>query len=276
MKVCQTCGYMFTDRDSENEKCPRCRTRRKEKVAGNNAGKSEPINYKCNHCGKSDVTAIEQIAQYVNVYCNCCKKRSKLQYIPDVIRKAVIHIESEDGRSTAFYAGNGGLLLTCAHCVDVSGCTRYRYGRNNIDLKVLYSDNDQDIAVLKQADGDFFFDAGLPFAEENKPKKELFAYGFDVDENDIRFQDGTSIGNYCENEKVFSLMTNKIRCGYSGGPVLDIDNRIVGMNRGKQREDSTETVYIPLEELIRAISVASTLKKNEIMIDGNIILRKSE
>ena len=168
---------------------------------------------------------------------------------------------------TDFSTGSGvvidkGRILTCAHCV--SDATYIRVRKQNEDTlyhaKVLFTDDDADLALVKVEDSAFMADiTPLEIGETPHVQDDVLAVGYPIGGDDISYTRGivSRIEDISYSHGWTHLLGVQVDAavnpGNSGGPVLDMKSgKIAGIAfQGKDKEKSEALGYIVPPDIIR-------------------------
>jgi hypothetical protein len=148
------------------------------------------------------------------------------------------NLESFDGgeaTSTAFAVTNDGYLLTCAHCVRGAEVIEVFLGKKSYQAKVIESDADLDLALLKIDATD------IPCVTLSKTAKvelaqDIRAIGFplsDVLGNSVKVTRGSIAGFVEEFETQSYQIDAAVNPGNSGGPLVDETGTVIGVVNAK-------------------------------------------
>ena len=169
-------------------------------------------------------------------------------------------VDSLSARGSGFLAGRQDWIITNFHVVDrklhryadhrllVLGSKGQRFNARIIavdvaaDLAILQSDHPLPGAVLK------------PYIEPLTKGEKLYAYGKSKG-NDFKVSAGSFKKNIADGSVTELIFTGKLEAGMSGGPVLDEQGRLVGVNQ-------SITLDFPYESrLVNAVDVQKILIK---------------
>ncbi len=185
-------------------------------------------------------------------------------------------------RATGFMIDvNNNYLVTNAHVL--TEATHHLVVENNkgeqFAAEAIYSDNQNDIAILKIIDQDFKKLAPLPFSIKKSTcelGEPIFTLGFPKQE--IVYGEGyISAKNGYQMDSIFYQLSTLANEGNSGSPVINKNGELVGVLSSK--EESSEGVVFAIKSY-NIFSVVNTLKKlpsfENIKITTNPILRKTD
>ncbi|MCS5715103.1 trypsin-like peptidase domain-containing protein [Herbiconiux sp. CPCC 205716] len=169
----------------------------------------------------------------------------------DRVQSATLQIEAEGtfadpengqsgeqpGAGSGFFISSGGLAVTNNHVVAGAGTISVRVGGDDgkeYDARVLGASECLDIAVL-QVDGESF-----PFLGWQKGDittgEQVYAAGFPLGDPDFTLTQGIVSKNDTSGESAWASLDHviehdaKIRPGNSGGPLVNKDGAVVGIN----------------------------------------------
>ncbi|MGB7343531.1 MAG: trypsin-like peptidase domain-containing protein [Pirellulaceae bacterium] len=143
-------------------------------------------------------------------------------------------IEGE-ATSTAFAVTNDGYLLTCEHCIADATEIKVVVGDREYDAKVIDSDEDLDLAVIKIAATDL---KTVSLAKDRKVQlaQDVRAIGYplsDVLGSSVKVTRGSVAGFVKLNESQNIQVDVAVNFGNSGGPLLDDTGAVVGVVNAK-------------------------------------------
>lgn len=162
--------------------------------------------------------------------------------------------DSWTGNGTGFFISNDGYLATNYHVVAEASEIEIEFIRNgqkqNYKVKVIQSDEQNDLAILKIDDPSFSSFSSIPYnfkTSLSEVGSNVFALGYplalSVMGTEIKFTDGkiSSKTGY-KGEISTYQMTTPIQPGNSGGPLFDFDGNLIGVNSSKIRADVADNV----------------------------------
>jgi S1-C subfamily serine protease len=177
-------------------------------------------------------------------------------------------------RGTAFAISNNGYLITSYHLVsdnDSVLVTNAVDSSLKFHAKIILSDPEQDIAVLKISDSSFSTISNIPYSINYDYSTELgnYVYSLGFSKNSIVFGEGSisSFTGYNEDTNSFqlSIPTNP---GNSGSPVFNQYGEIIGIICGKNFEKEGSSFAVKSEVLksmvdsIKALDETAFKNKN--------------
>lgn len=181
--------------------------------------------------------------------------------------------ESEwSGNGSGFFISNDGYLATNYHVVSDANEIEIEFIRKgqkqNYKAKVIQSDTQNDLAILKIDDSSFVPFNSIPYnfkTSLTEVGSNVFALGYpmalSVMGTEIKFTDGKiSSKTGFQGDISTYQMTTPIQPGNSGGPLFDFDGNLIGINSAKLRADVAENVSyaIKLNYLKNLIDVLPT------------------
>lgn len=134
---------------------------------------------------------------------------------------------------TAFVVGDGTLLLTCSHCINMSNGQRLallEYDKLiDIPLKVLIDDQQNDFALLKTTEN---LGEGLNVIDSKDIKvgNEIFTIGFPYQLVTKRTLTAGYVASLYDNS---IRINNSVNNGNSGGPLFDKEGNVIGIVNAK-------------------------------------------
>lgn len=182
----------------------------------------------------------------------------------DAVQSATIQIEAEGtfadpedgqseeqaGRGSGFFLSADGLALTNNHVVVGAATTKVRVGGGDeeYDARILGSSECLDLAVI-QVDGDHF-----PFLQWQKGDittgEEVYAAGFPLGDPEFTLTKGIVSKNDTGGQSNWASIDHviehdaKIRPGNSGGPLVNAQGQVVGVNYASNAEfDSNFAIH---------------------------------
>ncbi len=151
-----------------------------------------------------------------------------------------------------------GLLFTSAHLVRFDDSLKVDRPGQPVFAPVIATSTSLDIAV---ADGEDLVAVDLTMADALAPVNERVVMSGFPDGNEIEISEATVVGyqpaaNWGVQGEQVMLIDPGTRAGFSGGPVLDRDGRVVGMLAGVD-ETTGLAIAIPADELADVVELAS-------------------
>lgn len=158
------------------------------------------------------------------------------------------------GNGTGFFISKDGYLATNYHVVAEASEIEIEFIRNgqkqNYKVKVIQSDKQNDLAILKIDDNSFIPFSSIPYNFQTTLTdvgSNVFALGYpmalSVMGTEIKFTDGKiSSKTGFQGDISTYQMTTPIQPGNSGGPLFDFDGNLIGINSAKIRADVADNV----------------------------------
>lgn len=184
--------------------------------------------------------------------------------ITQAVNKTVM-IKAGNSRGTGFFLKYKGkfYLLTNNHVIDGNeDKVTYFTGQKGIDSKVLYTDSELDVALLKIE--------GIPkkyfvFASyDPRDFQQIFSVGFSSTYPYV-IREGRIIGNM----KKGLVINSNIHFGDSGGPLLDSEGRLLGIIYAKDLRIPENGLAIPFTKVREYLdNIAAEEKINALENDG--------
>lgn len=173
-------------------------------------------------------------------------------------------VKEEVGGGTGFIVSTDGLIVTNKHVVDDmrAGYTVVLSTGEHKPAKVIFKDNQQDIAVLK-IDGEYT-PVALGDSSNLKVGQSVIAIGNALGEysnsasvgiisgldRKIRASDGLGTAENLDNVIQTDAAINR---GNSGGPLVDIEGKVIGINVATVMGSSNISFAIPIDEVKRIL-----------------------
>ncbi len=180
-------------------------------------------------------------ATYTPVPTNTPTPEPSIADVVDQARKSVVHIVGSTGSGSGFVVESTGYILTNAHVVEgETDLTVVLDGGIGTLGKVVIQDPERDIALVKIDRGQ---QPALRFATENpRIGEEVVALGYPFGTSGLENMTISTgvISAYQSFDGINHVQTDAaVNPGNSGGPLLDMNGRVVGMNtRGVQKDIS--------------------------------------
>jgi S1-C subfamily serine protease len=173
------------------------------------------------------------------------------------------------GGGSAFLIDAKGFLVTNAHVVKGAKAVLVVNNKKEYSAKVIFSDPDKDLAILKIDDKDFKAYSKLPYGIKKGNAdlgEELFTMGYP--RNDIVYNMGyLSARSGYEGDTATFQVSLSANPGNSGGPVFNRNGEIIGVisTREKQSEGvvfaiKSKGIYKLVDELRKADTTVRKIK----------------
>lgn len=158
------------------------------------------------------------------------------------------------GNGTGFFISKDGYLATNYHVVADASEIEIEFIRNgqkqNRKAKVIQSDKQNDLAILKIDDNSFISFSSIPYNFQTTLTdvgSNVFALGYpmalSVMGTEIKFTDGKiSSKTGFQGDISTYQTTTPIQPGNSGGPLFDYDGNLIGINSAKISSDVADNV----------------------------------
>ncbi|MFH1643651.1 MAG: trypsin-like peptidase domain-containing protein [bacterium] len=171
--------------------------------------------------------------------------------------------EQSESLGSAFFVNSNGHLITNYHVVAQASSVQIQlpsFGRERFDVEIVGVCPDKDVSVLKLTDKSL-----------KKIKRKLGKISYlDLGDSDtvLRTQEVLALGYPLGQERLKSTLgivsgrersgliqiTTPLNPGSSGGPLLDINGKVVGINQSGILEAQNVGYIIPINEVKRAIT----------------------
>jgi S1-C subfamily serine protease len=191
------------------------------------------------------------------------------------------------GNGTGFFISKDGYIATNYHVIAESTEIELEFIRNgqkqNYKAKIIQSDKQNDLAILKIDDNSFSPFSLIPFNFETSLTNvgtNVFALGYPMALSlmgtEIKFTDGKiSSKTGFQGDISTYQMTTPIQPGNSGGPLFDFDGNLVGVNSAKIRADVADNVSYAikssyLKNLIDVLPTAINLPNDKSIINKTL------
>lgn len=174
-------------------------------------------------------------------------KKLSLETVWNRVRASVVQVRSEHGLGSGFVVGED--LVATNHHVVVASTGLKVYFQDGTSAKVegfAAADVDRDLAVIRVATGEKA--VPLSFAQESP------SVGDPVAAVSFFERIGGQVASAPNTDRTFIATTARGEHGYSGGPLVDGEGKVVGMVWG-QLPDTPETLAIPatdIRDLVRS------------------------
>ena len=191
------------------------------------------------------------------------------------------------GNGTGFFISKDGYLATNYHVVSEATEIEIEFIRNGqkqiYKAKVIQSDKQNDLAVLKIDDNSFIPFSSIPYNFQTSLTEvgsNVFALGYPmaltVMGTEIKFTDGKiSSKTGFQGDIATYQMTTPIQPGNSGGPLFDFDGNLVGINSAKIRADMADNVSYAikssyLKNLIDVLPTTLSLPNDKTIVNKTL------
>jgi serine protease Do len=152
--------------------------------------------------------------------------------------KAVI-VTNDKYRGTGFAITSNGLIATNYHVIDKADSVYVQnVAGKSFKVKVLYSDAETDVAILKITDTSFKNLGTIPYtfkSSESDLAEGVFTYGYPQD-SPVYGDGRITSENGLNGDSVDYQISVPINPGNSGGPLFDSKGNIIGIVKAKQTQ----------------------------------------
>ena len=178
---------------------------------------------------------------------------------------------------SGFLIDTKGFVITNAHVLKGQGAIVVNSLGQEFKATIVYSDKNSDLALLKIEDEDYKQVRALPFTIRKKASdlgEDIFTLGFPRNDNDIVYGRG-----YLSAQTGFNGDSNTYQIqisanpGYSGAPVFNDRNELVGIMSSRQKQAEGVAFAIKSDKLF---DLVETLEENELTKDLNVKLNKQK
>ena len=152
------------------------------------------------------------------------------------ISKSIVSVNSHMSRGTGLVLSKDGYIVTCNHVLQGCSSVKIGLGGKVCNARIVGTDAYNDVALLKADKGDFepieFADSARLSAGQfvlalanpfNRPQPTATTGIITNAEASIRHWRGTAMENVIATDA-------KLNPGFSGGPLIDVSGRLIGMN----------------------------------------------
>ena len=181
--------------------------------------------------------------------------------------------ESYQSVGTGFFISKN-LVLTCAHVIEDSLKINFTVPgkeKKNYNLKLIGASFDEDIALLESID--YSSDNFLNISDDKiSISDNVSAIGYPLGDENIKVSSGTISGRQ-DNLIQTNVPINK---GNSGGPLLNSDNNVIGINSSKIVSNDVEGISysIPSDLIKRIMNVLKNpSNKDKIIISPKLLFK---
>lgn len=191
------------------------------------------------------------------------------------------------GNGTGFFISKDGYLATNYHVIEEASEIEIEFIRNgqkqNYKAKVIQSDKQSDLAILKVDDHSFISFSSIPYNFQTSLTdigSNVFALGYpmalSVMGTEIKFTDGKiSSKTGFQGDIATYQMTTPIQPGNSGGPLFDFDGNLIGINSAKIRADVADNVSYAikssyLKNLIDVLPTTLSLPNDKMIMNKTL------
>lgn len=175
---------------------------------------------------------------------------------------------------TGFFIDNNGYILTCAHVVENSikiSIVIPSIGKDKFDATVISICPSMDLALLKTSYKNKSY-LELGDSDEIKPKDTVVAIGYPLGQDRLKYTSGIISGI----QGSLIQTDAPINPGNSGGPLLDKNNKVIGINSSKIAAFIADNIgySIPIQAFHMLKTIMQTgdlkiIKKPELLCNFN-------
>jgi serine protease Do len=212
-------------------------------------------------------------------YFRCCNDNNFNKYILDYIVRIISdviyidpfnpHINEKKNKSigTGIIIDNNLHVLTCAHVVDRSiKILISNNGKEKYEAKLESICYDKDIAILKIIDDNFKInevDIKLGNSDDIELQNAIYAIGYPLGQETIKITKGIVSGFHGSYIQIDAAINN----GNSGGPLINTENEIIGINTLKISSNVADNIGFatPINNL--KIILEDMINSNNIIIE---------
>ncbi|MBS1530099.1 MAG: trypsin-like peptidase domain-containing protein, partial [Bacteroidetes bacterium] len=181
-------------------------------------------------------------------------------------------VASDRYRATGFAITSGGLIATNYHVVEKADSVYVQnFAGKSFKAKVLYTDENSDIAILKVTDSSFKNLGPVPYTfkrSESDLAENVFTYGYPQDQG--VYGDGRITSQFGLNgDSVDYQVSVPINPGNSGGPLFDSKGNIIGIVKARQTQMEGAHFASKANYLLAAIDslTADSLTKHPVVLN---------
>lgn len=216
---------------------------------------------------QKDIENLSREINKIDQKVNQVKKENNAlnQKIEDVKDQAVATeppIEYKNG-GTGFLIDAKGYLVTNAHVVrNAKNIALQTSEGNDLKVKVIYTDEERDIAILKITDKNFKSPSAIPYSIKRSSgdlAESIFTLGYP--RNDIVYGDGYIASKTGPNGDTLTCqITIPANKGNSGSPILNKNGEVIGIL--SKKENTAEGVAFAIQSKY-IFTVLNQLQKND-------------
>ncbi len=158
---------------------------------------------------------------------------------------------------TGFAISSNGYILTNYHVIKDADSVYVQNSKGeSFKVKSFYSDQVNDIAILKITDKDFKNLKSLPYSlKKNIAALGEMVYTLGYPKDDVVFGDGyVSSKNGHNGDTVAYQVAISVNPGNSGGPILDNNGNIVGVINGKEEKTDGAAFAVKSKYIMHALN----------------------
>ena len=153
------------------------------------------------------------------------------------ISKSVVSVKAQMSRGTGVVISKDGYIVTCNHVLQGCSTVKVGQGEKTFNAKIVGTDPYNDLALLKAEKGEFIA-IELGNSEKLSVGQYVLALANPFNRNQPTATSGmvTSVNSTIRGWRGMTAMENVIATdaqlnpGFSGGPLIDVEGRIIGIN----------------------------------------------
>jgi serine protease Do len=176
---------------------------------------------------------------------------------------------------SGFLIDTKGYIITNAHVLKGDGAIVINSQGQELKATIIYTDVNNDLALLKIEDKDYKQPKAIPYAIRRNISdlgEEIFTLGFPRNDNDIVYGKGyLSAQTGYEGDSSSYQIQISANPGYSGAPIFNANGELIGVISTRQKLAEGVAFAVKSTEII---DVVNELKKNEKTKNINIKLQK--
>ncbi|MBP7862620.1 trypsin-like peptidase domain-containing protein [bacterium] len=180
-------------------------------------------------------------------------------------KDGVVTVFSSTGWGSGFLADSSGLIVTNSHVVnEQSGHLRVKFRQNEVlEALILENDRENDIAILAVNLKNIGIYKSLPFFKPNGEElvvigEKVIAIGSPIDRVNLHRMMTEGVVGKCDSQMIFH--DAQINKGNSGGPLLNYDGEVIGINTIKVKGVDPGGA-VPISLTIKLIEAAKQKQK---------------
>ncbi len=173
------------------------------------------------------------------------------------LRNAVVTLEASGGSGSGFFIDKTGYLLTNAHVVTGAKFARLKLQNGDkLVAEVIKINGQTDVALLKASMGDV--EALALRTATPDVGSDVFAIGSPLGVLNHSMTRGVLSADRVMQGRRVLQSDAAVTFGSSGGPLLDVDGRVIGITRGGIESGKGFNFFIPIEDALKALELTVT------------------